>query len=500
MNLIDAARSHAGCWSAHSFDSDLAGGFLPLTPDTRRVADVAALQADGKIVVAGHTIPDPDHAAVTLIRYNTDGSIDGNFNGGKPVVVDPTAINDLPQAMAIQSDGRIDLLIRSQTDFTDGTQPFLILRFNADGTLDTSYGNHGSVTVTGLFTDTHPTLLVSGNDVQLAGSGDGSLKVEQFDASGKLDSSFGDKGVTIINDGDSDDLLAAASLGGKILLLGESTHGTDQKILSQQLVLATLLPSGKIDATGVRHAPLPLANFYLDSRPAAFDGSRFLLPIFRPTNGIVAIHTDGTVDTSFGKKGIASIADPFIVDPGKRIVSVANSFYDTDENGETALTPGVVSVYTAHAKPDTSFNHKGTATFSIPDSDLPVTAMLSQADGKVVLIGTSDNPQNFALVRFTAAGSLDSSFGSGGVVRSVPKGADGENTAVAVQSDGKIIVAGDSQTPGSKTETALFQRLQRRWIDRSEFLTRPGAGGSAHSQLHDSERRRDRARRHAWQQ
>ncbi|HEX3358720.1 MAG TPA: delta-60 repeat domain-containing protein [Tepidisphaeraceae bacterium] len=70
--------------SAVMFDSQFAGGYTPVTSDPSRVADVAIEQSDSKIIVAGHTHSDPDNIALSVSRYDTNGSIDSTFNHGQP--------------------------------------------------------------------------------------------------------------------------------------------------------------------------------------------------------------------------------------------------------------------------------------------------------------------------------------------------------------------------------------------------------------------------------
>src|SRR3990172_7858788 len=65
-----------------------------------------------------------------------------------------------------------------------------------------------------------------------------------------------------------------------------------------------------------------------------------------------------------------------------------------------------------------------------------------QSDGKIVVAGYCCYPSNFAIVRYTTYGSLDTSFGADGIVTTNANGNHDEGRAVAIQSDGKIIVAG----------------------------------------------------------
>jgi uncharacterized delta-60 repeat protein len=98
-------------------------------------ATAVAIQGDGRIVVAG-TIAD---TFLELARYNADGSLDTSFaNSGKVT----TNFSATPQAIAIQPDQKI--IVMSTTGPNGGS--FLLTRFNTDGSLDTTFGTGGSVT------------------------------------------------------------------------------------------------------------------------------------------------------------------------------------------------------------------------------------------------------------------------------------------------------------------------------------------------------------------
>ena len=99
----------------------------------RRGANSVVIQTDGKIVVAGATNTDIVSEAVALVRYNADGSLDTTFDGDGQVFT-TGAIAD---AAAIQTDGKI--LVGGAS--SDGY--FAVFRYNADGSLDNSCGNGG---------------------------------------------------------------------------------------------------------------------------------------------------------------------------------------------------------------------------------------------------------------------------------------------------------------------------------------------------------------------
>jgi uncharacterized delta-60 repeat protein len=114
-----------------------------------------------------------------------------------------------------------------------------------------------------------------------------------------------------------------------------------------------------------------------------------------------------------------------------------------------------------------------------PHSDFSAGASSAQAvaiqpDGKVIAAGSAGNPNSvFALARYKLNGSLDSSFGSGGqLTTSLGLNLNGGAKGVAIQGDGKIVVAGFAAAPGTQ-EFALV-----RYNPDGSLDTNFGTGGT----------------------
>ena len=112
-----------------------------------------ALQADGKIVVAGYTFFQPGRL-FALARYNSDGSLDTSFDGNGKLTTQFSNVDDLPgfgfvqsfdqaTSIAVQADGKI--VVAGYTIKNSGTD-FAIARYNSDGSLDTSFNEDGKLT------------------------------------------------------------------------------------------------------------------------------------------------------------------------------------------------------------------------------------------------------------------------------------------------------------------------------------------------------------------
>jgi uncharacterized delta-60 repeat protein len=107
---------------------------------TSNAANAAAVQADGKIVVAGAVSDVAGDFA--LVRYDAGGSLDSSFGSGGIVRTDFSGRADLALALAIQSDGKIVAAGFAVTSTSD----FALARYNSDGSLDSSFGSGGKVT------------------------------------------------------------------------------------------------------------------------------------------------------------------------------------------------------------------------------------------------------------------------------------------------------------------------------------------------------------------
>src|SRR5262249_24291568 len=105
-------------------------------------ASDVVLQPDGRLVAVGGS-DNGSHSHLALARSNPDGSPDTSFNGGGKV---PTALgpgDDYPGALVLQPDGK---LVAAGESYNGSNYDFALVRYNADGSLDTSFNGTGKVT------------------------------------------------------------------------------------------------------------------------------------------------------------------------------------------------------------------------------------------------------------------------------------------------------------------------------------------------------------------
>ena len=123
-----------------SFDSD--GKVTTEVGSTFDVARSVAIQSDGKIVAAGYS-DNGSNDDFALVRYNTDGSLDASFDGDGKVTTAIGSGTDQAFSVAIQSDGKI---VAAGDSYNGSNDDFALVRYNTDGSLDTSFDSDGKVT------------------------------------------------------------------------------------------------------------------------------------------------------------------------------------------------------------------------------------------------------------------------------------------------------------------------------------------------------------------
>jgi uncharacterized delta-60 repeat protein len=177
---------------------------------------------------------------------------------------------------------------------------------------------------------------------------------------------------------------------------------------------------------------------------------------------LVRYNTNGTLDTTFGASGIVTtpvgtghdVANALGIQSDGRIVAAGSSYNSGSNNYDFALVR-----YNANGTLDTGFGTGGIVITPIGSGFDIAYALGIQPDGRIVAAGSSDNGSNFdfALVRYNANGTLDTGFSIGGIVTTPIGSSDDYAIALGIQSsDGKIVAAGYSYN-GSNFDFALVR-------------------------------------------
>src|SRR5919106_611287 len=314
-----------------------------------------------------------------------DGDLDPTFGDGGVVMTDFNISTDIANAVSLQPDGKLVVAGTTYTDNDFSDEDFAIARYNTDGSLDASFGNNGRVTTDfpGLAAVISAVVIQPDGKIVVAGGAyplftfAGDFKVARYNPNGSLDTSFGAGGiVTTIFPGDGSFAFALA-----------------------------LQSDGKIIAAGTD---------FFDFNPGDMSDTDFALARY---------NSDGSLDTSFGNGGIVTTNflgaedDVFslLIQPDGKIVAVgsANSPFDFyDFAAARYLTNGTL---------DTTFGTGGKMRTDFGNNDLDIANDAAlQPDGKIVAAGTTvfdfGVQEPFALTRFNSNGTVDTSFGTSGLV------------------------------------------------------------------------------------
>ena len=387
----------------------VAFGYPAIAAESSAFGNSVAAQRDGKIVVAGYAeVGRGDQFA--LVRYNSDGSLDTSLNSSGKVTTAVGTGTCKGEGVASQDDGKI--VVAGYSFNAGGQSCFTVLRYSADGSLDTSFADSGKVVTSVAKNGSADSVAMQGDGkIVVAGNsfidgGNNDFAVVRYNANGTLDTTFNQTGKATADFGAHDLGHSVAVHGdGRIVVAGYSTNES-----KKQCALACFKANGNLDTS--------------------FNGT-------------------GKVTTNFGGdgdaegQGVATQSDGKTVVVGYATVAGVQRF--------------AVERYKTDGALDTSFGGTGRVLTAVGISGSNAAGVALQKDGKIVVAGYAVNNSgrvyDFACLRYNADGSLDQSFGDHGKVTTDV--GDGKASSLAVQ-DNKIIVAG-SAYDGDNNEFAVVR-------------------------------------------
>ena len=453
------------------------------------VVSDALLQDDGKIIITG-TPNEDGFGDVKLARFNADGTLDKNFGIAGIATRLGSGYEREQPLMAIQPGGKI-VVVKTASDYNNVLlgiydHDFLLFRFNADGTLDNTFGNNGNV-----FTDFNRqdesnakiTILPDGkiiltgstNTCQYGSCYDGILA--RYNVNGTLDESFSGDGKLILDFGDDIESICAAFLqeNGALLLSGISGAYDSNDI---NFVLARINSDGSFDSTfdgdGILLSPFNYNYLTITSVVMQSDGKFVtggsILDINDYTNDFVffRFNNNGSLDITFNGAGI-KILDMSGYDswyenerffsanlqPDNKILAIGyanDAVFNTDFALARINTDGNL---------DTDFNGTGKLYLSYGQSETYFSKAIVLPNGKILVVGKTrfgDNYNDYymAVARFNTDGTPDTSFDNDGK-EYIPfyDLISSSGTEISLQPDNKIIVAGITYNNVNFTEIAI---------------------------------------------
>lgn len=388
--------------------------------------------------------------AVGGVAHAAPGDLDTTFNGTGTATTAVTTGADNAWDVLVQPDGKVVTGGQARGTNTD----FAIVRRNDDGTLDGSFGTGGVVTTPIGTADEIARAVLRQPDGKLLLAGyarigaNNDFAVVRYDEDGTLDPTFGTGGIatTPIGAGNDNGFAAALQPDGKIVVAGYAT------LASLDFAVVRFNDDGTLDGTfgtgGIVTVAVGPSTDVANEVAIQADG-KIVVAGYTSNAGVFEIavlrlNDDGTLDTGFDGDGLAitPVAGTYAIGSaialhGDGRITVAGS-----TNPGTGNDFAVVR-YLSDGSLDTSFDGDGKLALPIGAADDQARAVALQADGKIVVAGLSNNGTDYALAlaKIDGNGSLDATFGTAGIVTTDVGGDDGAN-AVVVQGDGRIVAAG----------------------------------------------------------
>jgi uncharacterized delta-60 repeat protein len=339
-------------------------------------ANAVALCPDGKIVVVGSVDYDKDEASdFGIARYNSNGSLDTTFDNDGKVMAGFTAFNNASHAfdnsahaVSVQPDGKIVVVGFAGRGPNSNTGPeFGLVRYNIDGTPDSSFGANGKA-----FTDFFGSvddpkalviqpdgkIIVAGDIVNVPADTNHDFGLVRYNSDGSLDAAFGDNGRV-------------------------TTDFFRTSDVAQAMILQ---PDGKIITGG-----------YVFGSGRHYDF------------GLARYNSDGSLDSSFGASG-KTVTDFFglrdkltalTIQPDGKIIAGGSASTSSDDRSSLVA----LARYNSNGSLDSSFGLDGKMYSDFFGRRNAATALALQPDGKLVAAGSAHrdaNDYDIALLRFFA--------------------------------------------------------------------------------------------------
>jgi len=292
----------------------------------------AALMPDGGFVAVGQA--DPAGLANVdfgVVRYTADGHPDPTFNSTGVETTDIAGRGDVANAVAVQPDGKI--VAAGEAETAPGFFDFAVVRYNPDGTLDTSFGGDGIVT-TDLgteFDDATAIAIQPDGKIVVAGDTDQNVALARYLPNGTLDPTFNAGGTVVSNIGTNEANGVAITAGGTILIAGTRVGPKGNR----DPFVASFGPNGKLNlgfgTFGVAEADISGGEDF--GNDLALDANGNIVVVGSASSAtvsdmaLVRFKPDGTLDTSLTTdfRGTGDFGNALAIDPEGRIVAAGTS-------------------------------------------------------------------------------------------------------------------------------------------------------------------------------
>lgn len=384
----------------------VSGGYVVsdfLAAQVNEVANDVAVQTDSKIVVVGSRFAAVNNVDYLAARYNADGTLDTTFSGDGIFLLNNSNSDNL-NAVAIQADGKIVAVGQSNS-----SSEAYVIRLNSNGTLDTTFSGDGIFEISGAGIAVSVALQTDSKIVIGSRGLSGESIIIRLNTNGALDTTFDTDGIVSLNPNHYEPYGLAIQSNGRIVVAGTSS----------------IFAGGDIST--------------------------------------VRLLTSGALDTSFDSDGIA-VTSVYAGDSEARSLTIQTDGKIVVGGGPGANgseTEAAIVRYNSNGSLDTSFDGDGIklSNLNIGNGDKYFNDLVAQTDGKILAIGDTTYGltslfviEDFTIFRLNTDGNFDSSFDGNGIVRSqwCEQGSD-----LALQTDGKIVAIGSQERLSNPNDNAV---------------------------------------------
>jgi len=434
-------------------------------------ANAVAVQPDGKIIVGGSAYTanagmsrqiDTDNA--TLVRYHTNGTIDTSFGNEGIAMADYYSLsglvswNTVIMSVTLQSDGKI--IVYAYKHRPGSGSNAILIRYNIDGSIDRDFGINGRVecNLSPVYGSNALVIQPNGKIVVLGSQYSNpspnvfttQFVLERYNSEGSIDTSFATNGRAVTSFGLGNDSARAITLqpDGKIIAVGSSFNA--------RFAIARYTIDGILDTTFDNDGKLTTSFLGMACFVKVHADGRIL--VAGRTNSetsvnftILRCNTNGSYDLSFDGDGIATNPENLFENDSYSFNSLSEQpdgkfLLTTTVSSESTASTFTVRRYNPDGTTDTAFGVNGKATTTIQAGYNDARSLAIQSDGKILVAGyshpLSSSQRTFNVIRYDGNGTLDASFGSAGKARATFDSTNDESTVLLLQPNQKLIAIG----------------------------------------------------------
>lgn len=420
------------------------------------------------------------------------GDLDTTFGGSGKVTTQFGGEEDVATSVVLQSDGKIVC-----TGFSSSAVSTIafVARYNSDGSLDASFGTGGKATqdfgagfssATSVALQSDGKIVVAGYARPSAAATTGfDFFVLRYNVNGTLDTAFGTGGrvTTDFSAMDEADVVLIQT-DGKIVATGSTSNNSPERTFA---ALARYNTDGSLDT-----------SFGTGGKVIGHEGSAYSAVIQVDGRivtggwGCAAATCSQNLDFTFARYDTAGVLDPAFGTSGKTTVAVSpgrDEAHSVALQSDGKIVASGVNLNSPAADPvaivrlntngslDTTFGTAGIVQ-NLPFAVEDAFGLSLQSSGKIVTGGrvfTATTDSDFALIRLNSNGTLDTTFSNGGIATTPFSSNFDGVTSVAIQSDGKIVAVGFGENQPGDIDAAMARYLTS--VSVSGRVTSPSGAG-----------------------